>query len=369
MLRPRIKRTTELIESPDGDLYLLRPSADSDICIERPDTDQRRLLALLDGSHERDELEGQFGAEAVGDVLAQLGELELVEDAADDDRLAKGVLARFDRQLRYFSDVAGPGLTPSECQARLEEATVAVIGVGGLGTWAAWALACCGVGRLRLIDGDRIEESNLNRQVLFMENDVGKMKVEVAAERLADFNSAARIETLGERLESEEEVADAIIGSDIVVDAADWPAHEIERWVNGACFGTGIPFITGSHFPPIARIGPLFAPGQTGCFACQESAVRRDYPLFDMAIEQRRAKSSGSAMLGPVCGFIGGQIGTEVMHHLTGLSTPSTLGVAHIYDVRTMELRHERIDPEPDCPVCGNLCPSSADERQEAASG
>ncbi len=370
MHRPRIKRTTELIESPDGDVYMLRPSADSDVFIERPDDDQRRLLSLLDGSHGREELEGRFGTQMVRDVLAQLEELELVEDAADDDRLTEGVRTRFDRQLRYFSDVAGSDLTPSECQTRLEEATVAVIGIGGLGTWAAWALACCGVGRMLLIDGDRIEESNLNRQVLFMEADVGKLKVEVAAERLAAFNSAARIETLPERLESEAEIAAAIAGSDIVVDAADWPAHEIERWVNAACFGAGIPFITGSHFPPIARIGPLFVRGRTGCFACQESAVRRDYPLFDMAVEQRRAKPSGSAMLGPVCGFIGGQIGTEAMHHLTGLSAPSTLGVAHIYDVRTMELRHERIAPEPGCPVCGKLRPTPASERlQRAAPG
>jgi bacteriocin biosynthesis cyclodehydratase domain-containing protein len=355
MRRPRLKRTIELVSSPEGDLYLMRPSADSDVRIERPDAEQRRLLESLDGSHGREELEGRFGDEAVGDVLAQLGELELVEDAADDERLTAGALARYDRQLRYFGDVAPAGLTPSQCQARLEAATVAVIGVGGLGTWAAWALACCGVGRLLLIDGDRIEQSNLNRQVLFMEADVGRLKVEVAAERLASFNSAMRVETLPERLESEAEIGAAIAGSDIVVDAADWPAHEIERWVNGACFGAGIPFITGSHFPPVARIGPLFAPGRTGCFACQESAVRRDYPLFEMAVEQRRGRPSGSAMLGPVCGFIGGQIGTEVMHHLTGLSAPSTLGVAHIYDVRTMELRHERIEAEPGCAVCGGV--------------
>jgi bacteriocin biosynthesis cyclodehydratase domain-containing protein len=353
MIRPRLKRTTELIDSPEGDVYLLRPSADSDVFIERPDTEQRQLLGAIDGSQRHEELEARFGAEAVGDALAQLEELELVEDAADDDRMSEDVRARFDRQLRYFSDVAGPGLTPSLCQERLAAASVAVIGVGGLGTWAAWALACCGVGRLVLIDGDRIERSNLNRQVLFMEGDVGRMKVDVAAERLAEFDPAMQVETIGERLESEAEVGEAIAGADIVVDAADWPPHEIERWVNGACFAAGIPFITGSHFPPVARIGPLFAPGRTACFACQESAVRRDYPLFEMAIERRMGQASGSAMLGPVCGFIGGQIGTEVMHHLTRLSTPSTLGVAHIYDVRTMELRHERIEPEPGCTVCG----------------
>ena len=297
------------------------------------------------------ELASEFGQRPVDDTLAQLEELELIEDASDAERLPIGDGDRFDRQLRYFSDILGRGRSAADCQARLDAARVVVLGVGGLGTWAAWALACCGVGELLLIDGDRIERSNLNRQVLFGEGDVGESKVAVAAKRLATFNYAMRIRTLPERLESVDEIAAAIAGYDIVVDAADWPAHDIERWVNEACFAAGIPFITGSHFPPIARIGPLFVPGETACFACQETALRRDYPLFDMVIAERRGKPSGSAMLGPVCGFIGGQIGTEVMHHLTGLSTPSTQGVAHIYDVRTMELSHEPIEPEPG--ACG----------------
>jgi hypothetical protein len=57
--------------------------------------------------------------------------------------------------------------------------------------------------------------------------------------------------------------------------AADRPAHEIERWVNAACFAEGVPYITMSHFPPFARIGPLYVPGETGCFNCQQLAYRR----------------------------------------------------------------------------------------------
>ena len=94
-----------------------------------------------------------------------------------------------------------------------------------------------------------------------------------------------------------------------------------------------------SHFPPIARVGPLYVPGKTGCFACQETAYRREYPLFDVAVEQRRAQPSPAATLGPACGLIGGQVGMEIMHLLTGLCEPSTLGMAHIYDLRTMELK------------------------------
>jgi bacteriocin biosynthesis cyclodehydratase domain-containing protein len=361
--RPRIKRTTEQIETPEGDVYLLRPSAENDIRIEQPDERERKLLAAIDGERTVRQLHEEFGAEQVDDVISQLQALEVVEDAADDELLAPGELERLDRQLRYFSDVAEPGLTASECQRRLREAKIAVLGVGGLGGWAAWALACVGVGEMWLIDGDRVEISNLNRQILYTEADLGLLKVECAAARLRAFNSSTRVTTTARRLESEADIAEFIAGSDVVIDAADWPAHDIERWCNSACFEAGIPYITMSHFPPIARVGPLYVPGKTGCFACQETAYRREYPLFDVAVEQRRAQPSPAATLGPACGLIGGQVALDVMHLLTGLSRPSTQGSAHIYDLRTMEVKREPVVPEPGCPVCGGL------EHEEVAAG
>jgi bacteriocin biosynthesis cyclodehydratase domain-containing protein len=363
--RPRIKRTTEPIGSPDGDLYLHRPSAKSDIKIEQPGEEDRRLLDALDGTRTLEELHGEFGAEAVDDTVSQLQELEVVEDAADDDLIEPGERQRFESQLRYFSDVGG-GPTPSECQQRLRDAKVAVLGVGGLGGWAAWALSCCGIGEMWLVDGDRIEISNLNRQILYTEAELGLLKVEVAAARLRAFNPSMRVTSTARRLGSQVEIADFIHGADVVIDAADWPAHDIERWCNSACFEAGIPYITMSHFPPIARVGPLYVPGVTGCFACQEIAYRREYPLFDVTVEQRRAQPSNSATLGPACGLIGGQIGMEVMHLLTGLSEPATLGAAYIYDLRTMEGKREAVVPESECPICAHLQPA---ERSREASG
>ncbi|HSS42696.1 MAG TPA: TOMM precursor leader peptide-binding protein [Solirubrobacterales bacterium] len=355
MRRPRIKRTTEEIETPEGDIYLLRPSSDNDIRIEQPDAEERRLLAAVNGERTLEELRAEFGAEEVDDLIAQLLELEVVEDAADDERVPPAELERFDRQLRYFSDVGTGGITASECQDRLREAKVAVLGVGGLGGWSALALACTGVGEMWLIDGDRVEVSNLNRQIQFSEADVGELKVERAAARLKAFNSSMKVTTEARRLESEEDIAEFIAGSDVVIDAADWPAHDIERWCNAASFAAGIPYITMSHFPPIARVGPLYVPGKTGCFICQEIGYRREYPLFDIAVEQRRAKPSPAATLGPACGLIGGQVAMETMHLLTGLSRPSTQGVAQIYDLRTMEVKREPVVPEPECPICGEM--------------
>lgn len=365
MIRPRIKRTTERIEAPNGDLYLLRYSAGADVHIENPDPEGRRLLDALDGSLERGELEAQFGEEAVGNLLAQLEELSLIEDAADDDLISATVIRRFDRQIRYFGDVT-TGPAPSQCQARLESARVVVLGVGGLGGCAALSLASCGIGEMLLIDGDRVDESNLNRQVLYTETDIGRLKVDAAADRLGAFNSRVRLETIPAPMDSEEAIAGVIEGYDLVIDSADWPAHDVEEWVNRACFAAEIPYITMSHFPPIARVGPFYIPGVTGCFACQVAAYRRSYPLYDTAIEQRRAKSSPMGTLGPACGLIGGQVALDVMHYLTGLGEPSTQGIGHAYDLRTMEVERESVVPEPDCPVCGHLPTTTPRRRAEA---
>jgi bacteriocin biosynthesis cyclodehydratase domain-containing protein len=366
MQRPRLKRTTQRMEAPNGDLYLLRPSAGADIHIENPDQEGRRLLAALDGTRTREELIEEFGVDEVGDLLAQFEELGVVEDAADDDLIADKVIERFDRQLRYFSDIS-TGPTASQCQDKLARSRIAVLGVGGLGGWSALNLACCGVGEMLLVDFDRVELNNLNRQVLFSEADIGRYKVAAAGERLKGFNSSMRVETRVQRLDSEAAIAETIKGYDIVIDACDWPAHDIEHWINSACFAARIPFIAMSHFPPIARVGPLYVPGVTGCFACQEIGYRRTYPLFDVAMEQQRGKGSPAATLGPACGLIGGQIGLDVLHLLTGLAQPSTLGVGHIYDLRTMAVEREPVVPEPSCMICGGMQASPAESLERTA--
>ncbi len=369
MERPRIKRTTESFQSANGDFWLRRVSAKRDIRIEQPDERELGLIAALDGSHTLEQLHQEFGAELVDDTLAQMQELSVVEDAADDDLIEAADLARFDRQLRYFSDMTDGEPSPSQCQRRLREAKVAVLGVGGLGAWAAWSLVTMGIGEMWLVDGDRVEISNLNRQILYTPADIGLMKVEVAAARLRAFNPEARITATARRLGSQVEIADFIDGADVVIDAADWPAIEIEQWCNRACFELGIPYITMSQFPPIARVGPLYVPGVTGCYACQEIAWRRDYPMLDETLAAAKAKPSPAATIGPACGLIGGQVGMEVMHLLTGLATPSTQGVGHIYDLRTMELKREPVVPEPDCPVCGSLPHAEPVAMKETAGG
>ena len=353
MERPRLKRTLELLTSASGDVYILRPTEETDLRIEQPDETARSLLDALDGTRTLEELERGFGSERTRQALGDLGALGLVDDAADDERVPTAVRARYDRQLRYFGDLASGTQAAPDYQRRLHDARVAVLGVGGLGSWASYALACCGVGELVLIDGDRVEESNFNRQILYRERDLGRAKVDAAADALSEFNSSCRLEAVERRIDGVDAVRAVADGADFVVSGADWPAHDIERWVNAACFELGVAFISMSHSPPVARVGPLYVPGETGCFACQEATYRERFPLYDELVEQRRGRPSQAATLGPVCAFVGGQVALETVHQLTGVCPPASRGVAYVYDLRTMSVSREEVPRVPGCPVCG----------------
>jgi bacteriocin biosynthesis cyclodehydratase domain-containing protein len=357
--RPRLKATIDVFPTADGSVHLFRGGED-DFEIEPDGRPVAALLGLLDG---RDDLAGlrrrvradalPFSDEEVEAIVAQLWVLGAVEDAIDDERLGAEAVRRYDRQLRYFGDLAPPTVARGSYQRRLARARVAVLGVGGLGGWAAYALGCAGIGTLVLVDGDVVEWSNMNRQILYRESDVGSGKAQAAARALRAFNSDVEVEPVARMLRGRAEVEGVIAGADFVVDAADQPVHDIEHWVNEACFRLGIPYAMMSQFPPLVRVGPTYVPGETGCYACQERGWRVRYPLFGELAGHRRRHPCPAAAFGPACGLIGSLVATDVVHHLSGLCRPASLGAALTIDMRTLEVERTPVERVADCAVCG----------------
>jgi len=343
-----------MIDGPGGTVILMR-SSDNDVVIEDLTETDRRLLAAIDGNRKLEELEAMFGAGQVSAVLDELGRRHVIEDAADEDEIPASVRRRLDRQLRYFSDVSQGTPTAAASQERLETAEVAILGAGGLGGRVALDLAAIGVGTIRVVDGDVIELSNLNRQIQYAEADIGRPKAVVLEERLLAFNSGVSVDARSERLDSEVGLTEFVDGASFVVNAADWPPYVIERWCNVACFELGIPFISMSQIPPMMRVGPIYAPGRTGCFECTMTGLRRDHPFMDAAIEQRLGADSVAATLSPTSGATASLVAMEILHFITGLVEPPSLGAALTVDTRTMTIGREPVVRDPGCRVCGSI--------------
>jgi bacteriocin biosynthesis cyclodehydratase domain-containing protein len=347
----RLRPSVEPFPASSGDIYLLRSDGGDDVVLREADPFARDLIdALAEGVRpaERPELQS---------AIAQLAEAGLVSQGSFDPAaagLSPAEALRYDRQLHYFGDQASADLSASAMQLALRNAIVVVLGSGGLGSWTMAGLACAGVGRIVAVDDDTIELSNLNRQVLYRMSDIGRRKVDVAAEALRGLNPEIDLVPLARRVRGVADVRAVATGADFVVCTADWPAHEIGRWVNQACLELRVPHISAGQFPPRVRIGPTFVPGRTACLECEERAIRREFPLYDELVEYRRNAAPVAATLGAPSGLIGSLLAMEVIHWITEISEPATLGRGLVFDLRDFSSHWESIEPDPNCALaCG----------------
>jgi bacteriocin biosynthesis cyclodehydratase domain-containing protein len=353
--RPRLAAGWELRLTGDGDLFLLRELGEGDLLIEGDGAWVAELLRAADGTRTAEEVARSAGDASSEDpraCLAELARLGVLEDAAlDAPGLDARSLERFDRQLAYFGGRLPDGMTRTEPQLRLQRARVCVLGMGGLGSWTALSLATCGVGTIVGVDCDAVELSNLNRQVLYAERDVGHSKAQAAGRLLRGYDSRLEYVPVVARMESAEDVLGVVEGADAVVAAADWPPHLIDRWVSEACFALGTPYIAMSQQPPVVRVGPLYVPGETGCYACQEEAFRRSHPDYD-ALVDTTSPFATTATFGPACAVIGGMAAFDLVHVLAGLEAPMTTGSALFLDLSTGEAHREQVVRVAGCPRC-----------------
>jgi molybdopterin/thiamine biosynthesis adenylyltransferase len=346
--RLRLRPSVEPFVAADGHLYVLQGGSAATHVIRDVTSADRALVGALDGAPATvAELAHRLGTpvtSALEAALAQLVQLGLLSASDRRQRLSVGILARYDRQLAWLEDRFGDDRLVAAAQRRLAAARVCVLGCGGLGTWTAAALACVGIGTLVLADDDTVELSNLNRQILFGVDDLGRLKVSAAARALRRFDPDLAIVEHPTRLRSAGAVADVVAGSDFVVEAADWPMYEFPRWVDAACRRHCVPHLTAAQHPPTVRIGPLRVPGRSPCLACVEAAARERFPLMGDLETFRAARSRPAPTLGPACGLAGSLVATEILHALTGAHEPATLDRSLVFRLDTFE---SRLEPEP----------------------
>ncbi len=226
-----------------------------------------------------------------------------------------------------------------EGQKKLKNARVLCIGAGGLGSPLALYLAAAGVGTLGILDFDVVDFSNLQRQVIHSEKNLGQLKVESARDRILELNSDTNIITYHEEIKSHNAM-EIIEGYDVVVDGTDnFPTRYL---TNDACAFLGIPNVYGSIFRFEGQVSVFYAK-KGPCYRCLYSTP----PPPGLV---------PSCAQGGVLGILPGVVGTiqasEVVKLIIGQGTP-LIGKLLFLDVLEMEPRILKLRKDPDCPVCG----------------
>jgi adenylyltransferase/sulfurtransferase len=224
-------------------------------------------------------------------------------------------------------------------QAKLLDAKVLLVGVGGLGSPSAFYLAAAGVGTLGLVDHDVVDLSNLQRQILHTNDRLGVPKVESARETLRALNPDVQVVGYQERLSSEN-IMRLIADYDIVVDGCDnFPTRYL---INDACVMAGKPNVHGSIFQFEGQ-ATVFHPGKGPCYRC----------LFPEPPPPGAAPSCAEAgVLGVLPGLVGCVQALETIKLILGIGKP-LIGRMVYFDTLSMEMRIHKLHKDPNCPVCG----------------
>jgi molybdopterin/thiamine biosynthesis adenylyltransferase len=242
--------------------------------------------------------------------------------------LTKNERERYNRQII----IKGFG---EEGQERLKKARVFVAGAGGLASSAATYLVAAGVGMIRIVDHDRVELNNLNRQVLHWQGDIGKRKVDSATEKLAKLNPGVVIEAMGEAI-TEANISQLVDGCDLIVDGMDnLPTRYL---LNKVALERNIPFFHGAAYGFEGRVMTII-PGETACLRCVYRGVipEEKFPV-----------------IGVTPAVIGCIQATEVIKYIVGIGQLLTNKLL-VYDGLNMRFTEFKLKRDPNCEHCGKL--------------
>lgn len=243
-----------------------------------------------------------------------------------------------DQVQRYSRHIIMPDVG-SVGQRKLLGSSVLIVGAGGLGSPIAIYLALAGVGKIGIVDFDVVEISNLQRQILHQEKDIGRPKVESARETLLDYNPALEVVIHEEPITSGNAM-DIIPNYDVIVNGAD--NFQARYLVNDASYLAGKPLVDGSILLFDGQAS-TYIPGR-GCYRC----------IFPEPPPPGEVPSCAEAgVLGALPGMIGTIQATEVIKVLLGIGEPLA-GRLLIIDALAMDFRVLKVRRNPDCPLCGD---------------
>jgi len=227
----------------------------------------------------------------------------------------------------------------TDAQERFAQAHALIIGMGGLGAPAAHFLAAAGVGTVTLCDADRVDLTNLQRQVLYSTADIGALKVDAAARRLAAVNPEIRIERVAARVDATS-LKDLVAAADVVLDCSD--NFATRHAVNAACVRAGRPLVSGAA---------IRFDGQIAVFDTEDATSPCYHCLFGEGEELEETRCATMGVFAPLVGIVGAMQAAEALKLLAQVGT-SLAGRLLLLDALSMQWRELRVPRDPACPVC-----------------
>lgn len=362
MRRPRTKRAPCVSLFPDrriklGWIY----DAASEITDDEEGT-VWRLLELMDGTRSPDDVVRDMLSErsyldepGVRDAMGMLMESGYIEDAAAGvpDTLGAEELDRYRRNNEFFNCIDTiPRTLRYELQNKLKSSSVTVIGMGGVGSNAAMSLTAAGIGSIRCVDFDTIEASNLTRQLLYDESDIGHSKVAAAVRHLRGMNRHTLVEGMELEVLSEADAVRCLDGTDFALLCTDHPREAVDFLVNDTASQLGIPWSVCSYNGPLVCTGVII-PRKTPCYRCFTHLHPSPWaPGSDSGVKTIEGSSGVMGVIAPTAAIAGHLAALEVIYYLTGMRVQTAGRIWYRNMFAYDQMYSVELEFWEDCPAC-----------------
>lgn len=323
--------------------------------IENASQEIRDLIKLLNKSLNIEEIYqlSKLEKDEIDEVISLLDSFNILEDLDVNDKSVKQ--ERYKTNLKYFSFYSNLELSPYEMQYKLNHSTVVLLGIGG-SALTALNLVGMGIGKIIIVDYDTIEESNLSRQLLYTEKDIGSLKVEVAKRKLKEINRDVKIEVYNMKVNNSKDINDIVAQADVVINSIDTPAIQAARWVNYACMKNNKILVQGGLTPNSIVIDVYTR--ETGCYDCflLNAIMKKKEFSEELRFVTRNKFVNVNTSFAPNVSLLSGIISSEVGRILSGYSRPLVKEDCLSLNITDFSFsylnNHKKVVK---CPTCGKL--------------
>lgn len=371
-IKPRLKLSHAVTMTDEGDVAIGELGKNSYV-VRRAPKEFIDLLLLLDGTRTFPRIvralqrSHEVSEDDVRVIIKKLSEAKLIEDGSlVSTTLSSGEIERYDRQQLQFSAYEDKGRPGFSYQERIKSQTVCVLGLGGWGTWVSLNLALAGLGTLRIVDGDHVELSNLNRQVLYDDESIGQAKVDAAKSSINRINPHVVVETFQEFIEPDPAQVERVIrGSDIIclcwANQSHFVSGTSDEIVHEVAFKNQIPVLEIAGDPFDIAIGPLYLnDGTSPCLRCVRPKMQQMWWDTDETVSALRKVNVKSSPLrkvnawqsAPSLSAIAGLAANEVVSLASGYSPPGLVGRRLNISLQTYETHIDDFVRDPRCAWC-----------------
>ncbi|MCW5589338.1 MAG: ThiF family adenylyltransferase [Legionellales bacterium] len=361
--RPILKAMVEYYTSEDKIYFFKSPGT----AIELGDSKGfiKTVCQLLDGKKTVKEIEEILNhthpkeVSYLNDLLTSLDKAYLLEDNVilNSKEFSPYEIERWERNIEFFGAYTSSSHNKFNYQKKLQNTKVTLLGLGGAGSHILYELAALGIHQIQAVDFDKIELSNLNRQIIYDESDVGLRKVDIAKRKIKAFLPNAKLNFINIKISSNDDVSNIISGQEFVISVIDQPRNQILNWVNQACINEKVPFICGALDWKYCFFYSVI-PGKSGCIECWKNSARESGTLFLDFIENDNFVSSRipNITIAPLVSILTGLMLSEFIKITTDILAPNALGNLIVYDFQSNKLLvKETWEKMSSCKICGNI--------------